>query len=354
MKRRILALLLVMLLAMTVTSSMAVFARPGEEDDKSIIVDDFDRDDYKDNRIYTTDTGVIYWQEANENVVKDSNNSLPIEDGALVLEYKQDMWWAISSSCFSAGYDYLCFRVKGEEGGEEQHLSLKFGDGDYADIGVSGQDKITDFTPAEGSEIKITKDWSTIAIDMNASKIVQKIDGKEVPMPKTFNGIHFNSSAAGKIYIDCIWFTTDPKFKMPEGSYLKSLDGDKKDEPKEETPAETEAAPAETEAAKPAEDAPAATEAAKPAAPAINLSTDQMIFWGLICVAVIIAIICIVLSVKGNPKATEKISDVVDNAKEKAEDIKEKAEEKVEDVKEAVEEKVDDIKEKIDEKKEDK
>lgn len=287
--RRVLAVLLALLLALSVMS-VAVLAAPGAKTEETFLIDDYNRDTLKDKSIMTNNGGPIFWYNGNDQAKTE------LVDGAVKIDYQKDGWFALGASMDATQYKYLIFDIRGAAGGEEQGLYLGFGDGTgvYSENGVCGNDFVN-FKTADGSAPTITTENKKIAIDMDTSELLIQAedDAPMGVMEKSFLAIHinFNGDTPGTVYIDNIYLSTTPDAE-PDVSAAPAGE--------EEEPA-TEAEAEDATAAEGEEDATSAPAASAPAADDTDdgdkgnpADTAKIIFFVLVGLVVLLGIAGIV------------------------------------------------------------
>ncbi len=294
--RRVLAVLLALLLALSVMS-VAVFAVPGTKTEQTFLIDDFNRDTLKDKSIMTNNGGAIFWYNGN------GQAKTEMVDGAVKIDYQKDGWFALGVSMDATQYKYLVFDIKGAAGGEEKGMYLGFGDGTgvYADNGVCGND-LVNFKTADGAAPAITTEYKKIAIDMDTSELlIQAEDNAPMgKMEKTFLALHvnFNGDTPGTVYINNIYLSTTPDAVPDDSAAPAGGDEEKTTEAKVEktTEPKDEAATSTPEATS----APAADDGNK----GEPVDTAKVIFFvlaGLVVLLGIAGIVYYVMKKKKDP-----------------------------------------------------
>lgn len=296
--RRVLAVLLALLLALSVMS-VAVFAVPGTKTEQTFLIDDFNRDTLKDKSIMTNNGGAIFWYNGN------GQAKTEMVDGAVKIDYQKDGWFALGVSMDATQYKYLVFDIKGAAGGEEKGMYLGFGDGTgfYAENGVCGND-LVNFKTADGAAPAITTEYKKIAIDMDTSELlIQAEDNAPMgKMEKTFLALHvnFNGDTPGTVYINNIYLSTTPDAVPDDSAAPAGGDEEKTTEAKVEKTTEPKDEAATS--------APEATSAPAPAADDGNkgepVDTAKVIFFvlaGLVVLLGIAGIVYYVMKKKKDP-----------------------------------------------------
>ena len=299
--RRVLAVLLALLLALSVMS-VAVFATPGNKTDKTFLLDDYNRDTLKDKSIMTNNGGTIFWYNGN------GQAKTELVDGAVKIDYQKDGWFALGVSMDATQYKYLVFDIKGAAGGEEKGMYLGFGDGTgvYADNGVCGNDFVN-FKTADGSAPVITTEYKKIAIDMDTSELtIQSEDNAPMGvMEKSFLALHinFNGDTPGTVYINNIYLSTTPD-AVPDDS-SSAVESTKEEKPTDAKAEETTAAKDESTTAASATSAPAAGDGSKGA----PVDTAKVIFFVLAGLVVLLGIAGCVYYVMKKKKESPDVTD---------------------------------------------
>lgn len=312
MKRKLLSLLLVLAL-MVGYGAIAAYAVPGETDDEEevyFILDDFNREVRYDERVLTTGTlddgtnGTIFWM-LDSGIKYNDNGDFDIIDGAVQLNYTDKGWYGVGYAMNAKDFDYLCIRVKGAKGGEQDNIYMGFADGTY-DTGKVAGNRFNKLVTADGKNPVITTEWSTIVIDMNKSEIVYQGQEEDksayFTIDKGFLATHFNFDAEGTIDIDCMWLSNDKSGEVPETSYLKAQE---KTTPAPTTEAEvTEAADADSNDGEETNADDSTEEDEKDKA---SVSIDEKtIFFIILGAAVVVAVFGVVVAVSGKSKKTKE------------------------------------------------
>lgn len=314
MKRKLLSLLLV-LAVVVAYGSVAAYALPGDTDeneDQYYIIDDFNRDVRYDERVTTKGTtddegtpGTIFWMQ-DSGINYNANGDFDIVDGALHLDYTDKGWYGMGCVMNAKDFDYLCIRIKGAKGGENDNMYMAFADGTMKKVAGN---RFNNFVTADGGHPQVTTEWSTVVIDMNKSEIVNQgeEDNKDAyfTIDKGFLAIHFNFDAPGSVDIDCIWLSNDKSGEVPQTKYLegkpdgyKEATPTKADDNKEATTVKADDNKDDTD-----KDAAATTVAEKKDNGGKSFTfDDKTIFFIILGAAVVVVVVGIVVATTGKKK----------------------------------------------------